>query len=126
MIVFYNSLDRPQFVRAEPKVPRKRNRVEPEFCALIVAIHVDMRRFVRLMAEKIERIWPNPESCRHFGILRTSNQGSKHSFVRTTKLRHAGPTTQDQDFETRANRRCLERVVRRAGLAGRGNEIEEY
>jgi hypothetical protein len=52
-------------------------------CALIVSIYVNMRRLVGLVAEKVERIRPHPENCRHCKIIPTSNQHGKSSFVRT-------------------------------------------
>ena len=89
MVVFYNFLDRPQFVRAKAEIARKRNRIQPELCALIVTVYVHMRGFVGLMAEKIERIRPNAENCRHLEIITTSNQHNKHSFVRTVLINAA-------------------------------------
>ena len=46
-------VDSREFRRAEAKVSGEGNRVQPELCRLIVAIHMDMGRFVRLVAVKI-------------------------------------------------------------------------
>src|ERR1017187_7430868 len=52
-------MDSTKFHRAEAKVSGQRNRVQPELCRLIVAIHMDMGRLVRLMAVKIHAVWPH-------------------------------------------------------------------
>src|ERR1035441_5905046 len=49
----------PKLHRTEAKVSGQRNRVPPELCRLIVAIHMHMGRFVRFMAVKIHAVWPH-------------------------------------------------------------------
>jgi len=52
-------VDSPKLRGTEAKVSGQRNRVQPELCRLIVAIHMDMGRLVRLMAVKIHAVWPH-------------------------------------------------------------------
>ena len=49
-------MDSKELCRAEAEVPRQRYRVQPEFCGLIISIHMDVGSFVRLMAVKIHTI----------------------------------------------------------------------
>lgn len=43
-------MNSPKLDRTKAEVPGQRNRVQPEFCRLVAAIHVDMGRLVRLVA----------------------------------------------------------------------------
>ena len=43
----------PKFHRAESQIKSQANRLQPEFRGLVVAIHVNMRRLVWLMTEKV-------------------------------------------------------------------------
>src|ERR1019366_8024750 len=51
-ILCHQPMDSPKLHGTEAKVPGQRNRVHPELRRLIVAIHMHMGRFVRLMAVK--------------------------------------------------------------------------
>jgi hypothetical protein len=51
-------VDSPKFHRTKTKVPGQRNRVQPELCRLIVAIHMGMGRLVWFMALKYMRYGP--------------------------------------------------------------------
>lgn len=51
-------LDPAQFFGTEAKIPRQGNRSQPEFGREIVAIHVYVRWFIRLMAVEIARYGP--------------------------------------------------------------------
>jgi hypothetical protein len=52
-------VDSPKLDRTEAKISGQRNRVQPELRRLIVAIHMHMGRFVRLMAVKIHAVRPH-------------------------------------------------------------------
>jgi len=58
-------VDSPKLHRTEAKVSGQRNRVQPELCRLIVAIHMDVGRLVQLMAVKIHTVWPRHQYGRH-------------------------------------------------------------
>src|ERR1035437_5268132 len=58
-ILCHAPVDSPKLHGTEAKVSGQRNRVQPELCRLIVAIHVNMGRLVRLMAVKIQAVWPD-------------------------------------------------------------------
>ncbi len=56
-------MDSPEFYRAETKVSGQRNRLQPELCRLIIAINMDVRRLVRLIALKIHTV----RAHQHYG-----------------------------------------------------------
>ena len=58
-----------QLMRWKPKVSSQRQRLQPELCGAVVAIHVDMRGFVRFVAEEVHAIGTTPQHRRHRGIL---------------------------------------------------------
>ena len=56
-MVFYDEpVDSPELYGTEAKVPSQRDRVQPEFCRLIVSIHMNVGRLVRLMAVEIHTV----------------------------------------------------------------------
>jgi len=58
------------------EVPRQPDRIEPEFGAPIVAIHVNVGRFMGLVAVEVEGIRANPQYRRHAAILPDSAAGA--------------------------------------------------
>ena len=67
---------RAEFVRAKPKIAHQLHRFEPELCGQIVAIDMNVRRFVRFVAVKIEPVRAGPEHRRLGGILTNPIQNS--------------------------------------------------
>jgi hypothetical protein len=61
----YQQLYLAEFVCAKPQVCRQLDRMEPELGGGVVAIHVNMRRLIRLMAVEIESIGAGSERRRH-------------------------------------------------------------
>jgi hypothetical protein len=58
-------MDSPELDRPEAKVSSQGNGVQPEFCRLIIPIHVDVRRFVRLMAIEVHPVRAYQQDGRH-------------------------------------------------------------
>jgi hypothetical protein len=58
-----------QFVGAKSKVRRQLHRIEPEFCGNVIAIDMNMRRLVRLMAVEIESVGARAQYRRHGAIV---------------------------------------------------------
>ena len=52
-----------KFVSAKSKVPRQAKRFEPELGRIIVAIDMDMRRFIRLVTGRVH--FSEPSACVH-------------------------------------------------------------
>src|SRR5687767_11083645 len=57
-VFLQHSLDLSKFDRTESEIPRQRHGAQPEFGRLIIAINVDMRRFIGLMRMEVHPIWP--------------------------------------------------------------------
>ena len=68
----HHRLHRAQFVGAKPKIARQLGWVEPELSRQVVAIDLNVRRFARFVALKIEPVRAGPEHSRHARILPNS------------------------------------------------------
>src|ERR1017187_1419777 len=64
-MIFHQTIDAPQFSRTKAKIPRERHGRRPELGRLIIAVDVDVRRFVRLVAVKVHTVGPCHEDGRH-------------------------------------------------------------
>jgi hypothetical protein len=55
-VPFYHVLKLSKFVCSKAKVLRQRYGLQPELCREVVAVNMDVRRFVQLMAPKVESV----------------------------------------------------------------------
>src|SRR5712671_1145191 len=72
-VLCHKRLYRAEFVRAKPKIIRQLYRFQPELSRRLVAIDMDVRRFVWLVTVKIKTIRAGPEHSRHAEILANSH-----------------------------------------------------
>jgi hypothetical protein len=59
-VLFYDAFDLAELVRAEPEIASQSDRFEPEFRREFIAIDVDVRWFIRFVAEEIETVRTEP------------------------------------------------------------------
>jgi hypothetical protein len=63
-------------MRAKAEIPRQSDRIQPELCAPIVTIHVNVGGLVGLVAVEVESVWANPQYRRHEVILPNGAAGA--------------------------------------------------
>jgi hypothetical protein len=76
LLGFYHTLDSRKFHGREAQILRKRNGVEPELRRLVVAVNVDVRWLIRLVAVEVEAIGTATVNRRHDPAFRHSTSGS--------------------------------------------------
>ena len=68
-MLLHKPLNASELCRAEPKITRERHRRQSEFRGLIVAVHLDVRRLVQVVANEVDSVWATPQDGRHFAAL---------------------------------------------------------
>jgi hypothetical protein len=89
MITCYQALNLPQLSGTETQITRQHHRIQPKFSRKIIAVNVDMRWLIRLMAVKVKPVGTASEHHRHGGnsIKPSENRTSHEASEAFTGLR---------------------------------------